>query len=57
MQDVSELLSQFWGLWLLILFVGIIVWVFKPGNKDRLESQAMIPLNDDDEEHDDGGRS
>lgn len=57
MQALSEFVSQFWGLWLLVLFLGIIVWVFKPGNKARFESQAMIPLNDDDEEHHHGGRS
>lgn len=40
-------LRQLWVVWLLLLFVGIIAWVFWPRNKKRLERHARIPLDDD----------
>ncbi|MBN66378.1 MAG: hypothetical protein CMM94_02275 [Rickettsiales bacterium] len=33
-------------------FVGVAVWMFRPGMKSRIEPLANIPLNEDD--HDEG---
>ena len=40
-------LRSLWAVWFLILFVGIIAWAFWPRNKERLERQGRIPLDDD----------
>ncbi len=48
--EISEVLRSFWGLWLMILFLGIVAWAFWPRNKERLESYGDIPLRDEDEE-------
>lgn len=57
LQELSDLFRQFWGLWLMIFFLGIIAWVFRPRNKDRFKDDAMIPFRDEDEneERKDGG--
>jgi cytochrome c oxidase cbb3-type subunit 4 len=58
MTEISAFLRQFWGLWLMIFFLGIIVWAYRPKNKDRFNEDAMIPLRDDEnEERKDGGNS
>lgn len=49
--DLNELVSwarQAWVLWLLILFVGIVFWAFRPKNKQRFEDLGHIPLRDED---------
>jgi cytochrome c oxidase cbb3-type subunit 4 len=45
---VSGLLRELWLVWLVLLFVGIVVWVMWPGRRRKLESHARIPLDDDD---------
>lgn len=53
MEQLSETLRSLWGLWLMILFLGIVFWAFRPKNKSRFESHADIPLRDDDDMPDD----
>lgn len=57
LQELSGLFRQFWGLWLMIFFLGIVAWVLWPKNKDRFKDDAMIPFRDEDEneERKDGG--
>jgi cytochrome c oxidase cbb3-type subunit 4 len=53
MDDLSALagwLRQLWVLWLMLLFLGIAVWAFRPKNKERLERHGRIPLEDNDKE-------
>lgn len=58
LQELSVLLRQFWGLWLMIFFLGIVVWAYRPKNRKRFQDDAMIPLRDDDnEERANGGTS
>lgn len=48
--DLNELYiwaRQAWVVWLLVLFVGIVFWAFRPKNKTRLEDYGNIPLRDD----------
>jgi cytochrome c oxidase cbb3-type subunit 4 len=33
----------------MILFLGVIVWAYRPKNRDRFDDDAMIPLRDEDE--------
>ncbi len=47
LQDLAIWLRQLWVLWLMLLFVGIVAWVYWPRRKDRLEEHGRIPLEDD----------
>jgi cytochrome c oxidase cbb3-type subunit 4 len=39
------------------LFIGVILYVFWPGNKKKFDDAAKLPLeNEDDEPEQDGGR-
>jgi len=51
LMELSELARAWWGAWLMLLFVGIVVWVMWPSERRREEMRrnAMIPLRDDDE--------
>ncbi|MBF0333830.1 MAG: cbb3-type cytochrome c oxidase subunit 3 [Alphaproteobacteria bacterium] len=50
LEGIAETLRSLWGLWLMVLFLGIVFWAFRPKNKDKLESYGDIPLRDDDNE-------
>lgn len=45
--EISDTLRSLWGLWLMVVFVGIVWWAFRPGNRARFEDCASIPLRDD----------
>ncbi len=34
--------------WLLILFVGVLAWTFRPGRRRRSTGDAPVPFDDDD---------
>lgn len=51
---ISDTLRDFWGLWLMLLFLAVVWWAFRPKNKDRFREDAMIPFRDD--EDDAGGK-
>jgi cytochrome c oxidase cbb3-type subunit 4 len=59
LDQLSDFFRQFWGLWLMLLFLGIVWWAYRPRNKDRFQDDAMIPFRDDEtgEETKDDGRS
>jgi len=44
-----ELFTTVWMLVLVGLFVAIVVWVFWPKRKNKLEEHGRIPLRDDEE--------
>ena len=50
MEQIVEFLRSLWGLWLMVLFLGIVFWAYRPKNKDRVESYADIPFRDDEKE-------
>jgi len=48
--DLDALLAwarSAWVVWLLILFVGVLFWAFRPKHKKRFEDDAEIPFRDD----------
>ncbi|MBE9559009.1 MAG: cbb3-type cytochrome c oxidase subunit 3 [Proteobacteria bacterium] len=49
--ELSEIARAFWGLWLMILFVGIVAWAMWPSRKrsEAMHDAAMIPFRDDDD--------
>lgn len=50
MLELGQLLRDFWGAWLMAVFVGIVVWAYWPGRRRReqLRDQAEIPFRNDD---------
>ena len=48
--ELSEIARAWWGLWLMILFVGIVGWAMWPSRKrsEEMRDAAMIPFRDDD---------
>jgi cytochrome c oxidase cbb3-type subunit IV len=49
LETISEFFRSLWGGWLMVLFLGIVFYAFRPKNKDRLEAYGEIPLRDDDD--------
>ena len=51
MQILTDLLPVFralWVVWFFVLFLGMLWFVLRPSKKTHFESQADIPLRDDD---------
>lgn len=56
--ESANTLSQIVALILfLALFVGVIVYVFWPGNRKKFDDAARLPLDDDKTDKPDGDRS
>jgi cytochrome c oxidase cbb3-type subunit 4 len=49
--ELSELARAWWGAWLMLMFIGIVVWALWPSErrKQDMRRNAMIPLRDDDD--------
>jgi len=48
--QTSELmgtLRSLWLVWLIILFAGIVWWVYRKKNKARFDEAALIPFKDE----------
>jgi len=42
-------LSDSWGLaYLLVIFVGVVIFTFRPGSKKKADEIAQIPFKEDD---------
>jgi len=50
LQAIYQFVAQLWVVWLVLLFVGIVAWVYLPRNRASMTHDANIPLRDDDEE-------
>lgn len=49
--SILEVARSLWVVWLMLVFVGIVFWAFRPKNKKRFEDDAMIIFKD----HKNGG--
>ena len=47
MQELIEFARSIWGLWLMLLFLGIVAWPLWPSRKAELEAQKMSPFGKD----------
>jgi len=49
--ELSEIARAWWGLWLMILFMGIVSWTLWPSRKrsEEMLDAAMIPFREDDD--------
>ena len=45
--ETYAFIKSFWLVWCVLLFAGIVAWVFWPGRKADLEAHGRIPLEDD----------
>lgn len=42
-----EILSTLWVVWFFLLFGGILLWVLRPGTRERARDHAEIPFRND----------
>lgn len=47
LEELYEAARSLWVVWLMLLFLGIVFWAFRPKNKKRFEDDARIPFKDD----------
>ncbi|MBT5416136.1 MAG: cbb3-type cytochrome c oxidase subunit 3 [Rhodospirillaceae bacterium] len=48
METIYDFAVRFWGIWLMIVFVGIVAWAYWPGRKGEMEERGKIPFREDD---------
>ena len=51
LEEILPVLRQFWQVWLVLLFVGIVVWTLWPGRRREMDEHARIPLRDEETGH------
>lgn len=44
MDEIYAFFRSLWLLWLMLIFIGIVAWVFWPGRKREMERHARIPF-------------
>ena len=47
MDSLLPILKQFWVVWLIALFCGIVAYVYWPSRKRKMEDNANIPFRDE----------
>ncbi len=45
--DLYMTVRSYWIAWVLMLFIGMIVWVYWPKRRQAMDAHARIPLEDD----------
>jgi cytochrome c oxidase cbb3-type subunit 4 len=48
-QDISDLAKHMWPAWLMVVFLGIAFYAFRPKNKQLFEDCSRIPFRSDDD--------
>lgn len=46
-QDIAGFLRGYWGLWLMLLFVGLVLWTLRPGSRKKYDDASQIPFRDE----------
>ena len=49
MSELYLWIRSLWMLWLLLLFIGIVAWVYWPSRRRQMERHGEIPFRDGDE--------
>ena len=47
LEALRGVLKSAWTVWMVLLFAGIALYAFWPGNRRRFEALGHIPLRDD----------
>jgi cytochrome c oxidase cbb3-type subunit 4 len=50
MAEFYAWLKSLWVVWLIVIFVGIVVWAYWPKRKAEMDDHAKIPFREDDDE-------
>ncbi len=45
--QLGAMLHAYWTVWLVMVFIGIIVYAMWPGNRAKFEHAGRIPLDDE----------
>ena len=46
--SITEIARSLWVVWLVVLFVALVFWAYRPKNKKRFEEDGNIIFRDDD---------
>lgn len=46
-ETLYGVVRSLWVVWLMLIFLGIVVWAFWPGRKKKMEHASRIPLEDE----------
>jgi cytochrome c oxidase cbb3-type subunit 4 len=46
-QEFFVFARSLWVVWLMLIFLGIVLWVMWPRNRKRFDDAAQIPFKDD----------
>lgn len=49
MEELIVWAKSLWVVWLMLIFLGIVFWAFRPKNKRRFESYGEIPFREDED--------
>ena len=47
LESIWQAARSLWVLWLMILFLGVVFWAFRPKNRKRFEDYGKIPFRDE----------
>ena len=53
MDELVAWARSLWVVWLMLAFLGIVFWAYRPKNKRRFEDDAQIPFRADTRRRDD----
>lgn len=45
-EQLRHFADSWWLVVMVVMFIGIVIWVFRPGAKKSYDEQAKIPLKD-----------
>ncbi|WP_395020770.1 cbb3-type cytochrome oxidase subunit 3 [Dongia sp.] len=48
--EISEFAKQFWAAWLMLVFLGIAFYAFRPKNREHFAECAKIPFKNERDE-------
>jgi len=55
-QESAGFLRGYWGLWLMLLFVGLVLWTLRPGSRKKYDDASQIPFRDENGDKPGNGR-
>ncbi len=47
LKTLAEGARSLWVVWLILLFIGIVWWAYRPKNRKKFEDAANIPFRED----------
>lgn len=47
LETISKTAQSLWIVWLVLLFVGVVWWAYRPKNRKKFQDAANIPFKED----------